>query len=126
MAYTGLQAKNNCGLSWTELSNLTDQQLGEHFVDGFLSRPTCCELTMPYCSDLTMDAEGVVKMDTEDISRTLCAVSLTVQGGTQQYVLPSSVSTEKISTTERLRSLPTPQLIGLVKTAVGAQQMGGP
>ena len=126
VAYTGLQAKNNSGLSWAELRNLTDQQLGEHFVDGFLSRPTCCELTMPYCSDLTMDAEGVVSVDTEDISRTLCAVSLTVQGGTQAYVVPSGVSTDKISTTERLCGLPTPQLVGLVKAAVGAQQKGGP
>ena len=117
--YNAMQAKIHSGLSWEELNALPDAEFGEHFVDAYLTRPTCCELTMPYCSDLTMNELGVVKTESEDISKSLCASTMIAQGATQSYTPPKGVSLDS------MHSTPVPSLIKMVANAQKIQLQGG-
>ena len=119
VVYSALQAKINSGLSWKELHALDQAGFGEHFMDAYLTRPTCCELTMPYCSDLTMNEKGVVNVESEDISKSLCASTMIAQGATQGYMPPKGV------TLDSMQSTPLPSLIKMVATAQKIQLQGG-
>ena len=119
VVYNALQAKIHSGLSWDELHALNHAEFGEHFMDAYLTRPTCCELTMPYCSDLTMNELGVVKTESEDISKSLCASTMIAQGATQSYVPPDGVKLDSMAAT------PLPSLIKMVATAQKIQLQGG-
>ena len=115
VVYMAAQAKVHSGLSWAELRALPPDQFAEHYVDALLSRPTCCELTMPYCSDKALDVTGNMCRDTEDISRTLSAPAMTIQGALEAYNAASG-AVRKLSPAETIQAL---------SAAVAIQAKGG-
>ena len=119
VVYMAAQAKVHSGLSWVELRALPPDQFAEHYVDALLSRPTCCELTMPYCSDKALDVTGNMCRDTEDISRTLSAPAMAIQGALEAYNSASG-AVRKLSPAETIQALSAVVAI----QAKGGKRMG--